>query len=231
MPLAHPINSRDSKDNNAEQFAKLLRAAQTCSVVIRASRCSAFLATLMVVLPGCGADVNSSNPWVALGFDAEQPSDVVTAPVDSGDAGSELVDTAVEVAEGADDALSAIFGDAANAIDTATIGFALQRSATSESDALHEVTVQLSMPLAMPASITIMAFSETATRGEDFVFADQTLQFAPGETRQQVAIQLQSDDNAELNEVFSLRITEVFAPAAEVAYQEHRVTIYNTQDL
>ena len=73
-------------------------------------------------------------------------------------------------------------------------------------------TVTLSAASALPLTFSDKTIDGTATAGSDYVAANSTLTFAPGETSKQIIIQIIGDVLAEGNETFQVEVTGPVAP-------------------
>ncbi|MSU63714.1 MAG: hypothetical protein EXS31_15160 [Pedosphaera sp.] len=67
--------------------------------------------------------------------------------------------------------------------------------------------VELSAPMPVPVTVDYSTQNGTALSGADYEAADGTLVFAPGEVRQEIAVNIAGDSLNEGNEQFSLQLT------------------------
>jgi Ca2+-binding RTX toxin-like protein len=71
-------------------------------------------------------------------------------------------------------------------------------------DKTAQITVSLSKASSQTLTLTYATADGTATAGSDYTATSGTLTFAPGQTRQTIAIPILSDSNLETNETFTI---------------------------
>jgi chitinase len=73
--------------------------------------------------------------------------------------------------------------------------------------ALMQVSVSLSQPSALPASVSYATADLTASAGSDYASSAGTLNFSPGQTAKLALVQINGDTNHEPNETFALTLS------------------------
>jgi hypothetical protein len=118
----------------------------------------------------------------------------------------------------------------ADANTGANVGFEVAQSGADEFlDTPLLIPIALSEAVASPVTVTIqVAPGGTAMAGTDFTLVENTVTFAPGETRKEIAVAIAMDlDETEANEQFDLVIGTVTGDAVIGANARHSVTIAN----
>ena len=91
------------------------------------------------------------------------------------------------------------------------------------------LTVRLSVASSEPVTVAYATSDGTATAGEDYVEASDTLRFAPGVTEQSVSVEITDDTVYEGDETFTVTLTDPSnATLGETASAE--VTIEDDED-
>lgn len=68
--------------------------------------------------------------------------------------------------------------------------------------------VTLAPPSALPISVNYSTFNQTAITGSDYTANSGTVNFSPGEVTKYITVTVSGDTNDELNETFSIELTE-----------------------
>ena len=88
-----------------------------------------------------------------------------------------------------------------------SVSFSSSSAYVHENAGTASLTVKLSDVSSVPVSVGYAMVNGTALAGSDFVAADATLTFAPGETAKTVAIAITDDTVAEAQEAFSVKLS------------------------
>lgn len=98
------------------------------------------------------------------------------------------------------------YGQFRNQVALIDVGFGTSALSVSEADREIEFSVVLSAPALTPASVWVATQRNSASPGSDFYGMSQRIDFAAGETRKQLRVELLDDTSPENTESFSLRL-------------------------
>jgi subtilisin-like proprotein convertase family protein len=99
----------------------------------------------------------------------------------------------------------------------------------NEPDGSFSVNVTLSTPAQSTVTVTVSSVNGTATAGQDFVAANQVLAFAPSETLRTFNVTLLNDNIYELDEVFTLTLSNATNALISSFQQTQTVTIQSEE--